>query len=248
MKKSAKSESVSSMTGRQYTEGFQKGFLAHNINRVIILTERTGEKRYYPNGEESGDIDLVCQVTEACMLFSLFPTGKCKVQTNDIIIEAGTMLFFELTSARGELFDKSTDKGNSLLSGGSKLQSKVSFYENYVPECRADNAIVIFVYNGVDPATVKQSYEKICPKFKGFVIHFPREEVASWEAEVNFEALLATQNLIQEQLRVERAARLAAENLVQELRVEREARLAAENLVQDLQARLEALELKGQPK
>ena len=171
------SESASDITGTDYLEGIREGFLERNAAvanfdffNLIVKDE---------SGNERGDIDLKFTMKETMVLDSLFPTTSAFVQHSETV-EGGQQLFFEVTASTGQII---TNMKSAKRGGKTKLEQKVEFY-NYLLDkgIVGANDLVVFVYNGSDPATVKSTFDKL-RMFRGAVIHFRRQAVSSWKAE-----------------------------------------------------------------
>lgn len=197
---STKSPGSSEITGSDYHKGFCDGFVERNEDKAIEIYSNTtvytdGRLESEPRDAATtaillGDIDVCYEITHSCFLSSLFPVRAIlQLGIEDVLLQPGDRIFIELMSSTGHSILKREGRE-------CKLERKMIFFstlKSLRDTVIRNNDIVIFVYNGADPATVFHEYQKLNATYRlrGGVVHFTRWNVIKWAELEKNEKLMA---------------------------------------------------------
>ena len=102
------------------------------------------------------------------------------------MIKANTLILIELTSMAGEAAMIQID----LKANMTKVQHKLNFYNNLfmynrdilaeddIDITKSDEVLVLFIYNGMDPVEMQNSF--VSENFKTLVVHLPFVACQEW--------------------------------------------------------------------
>lgn len=177
-------------TGELHAAAFVDGFsicnrLEHEaLGKDVVFIDKETRK-------EAGDIDFVVVLKQSMRLKDLFRHTSYRTPQPDLLLSAGTKVFFEITSADGQQVNHSGKKQPV-----TKLVKKALFYtalanDRLEPKeatvkglALTQNDVVIFAYNGMDHIPIEQHIQALDTPFTFIPCWIRRDDVASWKDRV----------------------------------------------------------------